>query len=113
MPRIFDNNEQKLLPTLKAGGEGACCRLLIGMQKLPQQQLEEVLSIIKQDGELDNQTAVRLRKTIAEHFRGQLTIAAPNESHRLFLLSAARSSSDTRASTVSISRALALCVNTS
>ncbi len=110
MPRIFDNIEQQLLPTLKtsmtlsnradfcvgyfnlrgwrqldeqiehwAGGEGACCRLLIGMQKLPQQELEEALSIIKQDGELDNQTAVRLRKTIAEHFRRQLTIGAPND----------------------------------
>jgi superfamily II DNA or RNA helicase len=110
MPRIFDNIEQQLLPTLKtsmglsnradfcvgyfnlrgwrqldqqieqwAGGDGACCRLLIGMQKLPQQELEEALSIVKQDGDLDNQTALRLRKTIAEHFRRQLTIGAPND----------------------------------
>src|SRR5262249_15180379 len=59
--------------------DGACCRLLIGMQKLPQQELDEALSIIKHDGELDNQTAVHLRKTVAEHFRRQLTIGAPND----------------------------------
>jgi hypothetical protein len=62
-----------------AGGDGACCRLLIGMQKLPQQELEDAFSIIKQDGELDNQTALRLRKTVAEHFRRQLAVGAPND----------------------------------
>jgi superfamily II DNA or RNA helicase len=71
--RQLDENIEKW-----AGGEGACCRLLIGMQKLPQQELEEALNIVKQDGELDNQTAVRLRKAIAEHFRRQLTLGAPN-----------------------------------
>lgn len=48
------------------------------MQKLPQHELEEAFNIIKQDRELDNQTAVRLWKTIAEHFRRQLTIGPPS-----------------------------------
>jgi len=110
MPRIFDNIDQQLLPTLKttmcvshradfcvgyfnlrgwrqldehieqwAGGDGECCRLLVGMQTLPQQELAEAYSIIKQDGELDQQTAVRLRKSLAGHFRDQLTLGAPTD----------------------------------
>jgi hypothetical protein len=108
MPRIFDNIDQQLLPTLKttmcvshradfcvgyfnhrgwrqldehikqwAGGDGECCRLLVGMQTLPQQELAEAYSIIEQDGELDQQIAVRLKKSLAGHFRDQLTLGAP------------------------------------
>ncbi|MGB7761492.1 MAG: helicase-related protein [Bryobacteraceae bacterium] len=110
MPRIFDNIDQQLLPTLKttlcvshradfcvgyfnlrgwrqldehieqwSGGEGDCCRLLVGMQTLPQQELAEAYSIVKRDGELDQQTAVRLKKSLAGHFRDQLTLGAPTE----------------------------------
>ena len=49
------------------------------MQTLPQQELAEAYSIIKQDGELDQQTAVRLRKSLAGHFRDQLTLGAPTD----------------------------------
>ena len=108
MPRIFDNIDQQLLPTLKttlsvshrsdfcvgyfnlrgwrqldehieswAGGEGECCRLLVGMQTLPQQEIAGAYGIIKQDAELDNQTAIRLKKALAEQFRLQLTLGAP------------------------------------
>jgi hypothetical protein len=76
MPRIFDNIDQLLLPTLKttlavshrsdfcvghfnlrgwrqldehieswAGGENECCRLLVGMQKLPQQDIRSAASV--------------------------------------------------------------------
>ncbi len=110
MPRIFDNIDQQLLPSLKttmrvshradfcvgyfnlrgwrqldehieqwAGGDGECCRLLVGMQTLPQQELAEAYRIIKQDGELDQQTAVRLKKSLAGHFRDQLTLGAPTD----------------------------------
>jgi hypothetical protein len=43
-----------------AGGEDGCCRLLVGMQTLPQQEIAQAYGIINQDSELDNQTALRL-----------------------------------------------------
>lgn len=109
MPHIFDNIEQKLLPTLCealkvsqhadfcvgyfnltgwkqvdsfienwAGGENQCCRLLIGMQKLPQEELRDAKRLLKEKDGLDNQTALRLKKKLAEEFRNQLTIGAPS-----------------------------------
>ncbi|NLX95614.1 MAG: NgoFVII family restriction endonuclease [Rhodopirellula sp.] len=59
------------------GGEGHCCRLLVGMQRLPQDELRESLSIIKRDGGIDNPTALRLKKRLAEEFRHQLTLGMP------------------------------------
>jgi len=49
------------------------------MQTLPQQERAEAYSITKQDGELDQQTAVRLKKSLAGHFRDQLTLGAPTD----------------------------------
>ncbi len=57
-----------------SGGEGHCCRLLVGMQRLPQEELRAALSLIHRDGEMDNQTAIRLKKKLAEEFREQLTL---------------------------------------
>jgi hypothetical protein len=57
-----------------SGGDGNCCRLVIGMQKLPQEELREALSLIKSDGELDNNTVIRLKKKLAEEFREQLSV---------------------------------------
>jgi superfamily II DNA or RNA helicase len=110
MPRIFDNIDNQLLPTLKttlavshrsdfcvgyfnlrgwrqldehieswAGGENECCRLLVGMQKLPQQDIAGAYGIVRLDAELDNQTAIRLKKALAEQFRTQLTLGAPTD----------------------------------
>ena len=106
MPRIFDNIEQDLLPTLRqtlevsnhadfcvgyfnlrgwkqlddriqdwSGGEGHCCRLLVGMHKLPQDELRALFH----DGEdgMDNQTAQLKRRELAAEFRDQLTIGVP------------------------------------
>ncbi len=60
-----------------AGGEGACCRLLVGMQQPPQQELRAALRLAGSDSGIDNQTAIRLKKQMAEQFREQLTIGTP------------------------------------
>ncbi|MCX5804199.1 MAG: helicase-related protein [Proteobacteria bacterium] len=60
-----------------AGGEENCCRILVGMQRLPHEDLRAALSIIKQDSTIDNQTALRLKKNLAEEFKNQLTIGIP------------------------------------
>jgi superfamily II DNA or RNA helicase len=108
MPRIFDNIENKLLPTLRetlnvadhadfcvgyfnlrgwkqidtyveqwGGGEGNRCRLLVGMQRPPQDELSDLYALVKQDTGIDNQTALRLKKKLAEDFRDQLTKGVP------------------------------------
>ena len=60
-----------------SGGIGNCCRLLIGMQRLPQDELREALSLIHSSKGIDLQTAARLKKRMAEDFREQLTFGAP------------------------------------
>ncbi len=60
-----------------SGGEGQCCRLLVGMQPLPQDELREALSLAKTGYALDNQTAIRLKQRIARGFREQLAFGAP------------------------------------
>jgi superfamily II DNA or RNA helicase len=59
------------------GGEGKHCRLLVGMQKLPQEEQREMHSLIRTDGGLDNSTALRLKKKLAEEFRNQLDTGVP------------------------------------
>jgi hypothetical protein len=108
MPQVFDNIDRSLLPALQCAlnlsdradfclgyfnlrgwkeldehirhwseTEGTC-RLLVGMQKPPQDELREVLSLMGRGREMDNQTAIRLKKQLAEEFRRQLTFGAPN-----------------------------------
>jgi hypothetical protein len=108
MPRIFDNIEKPLLPALQetllvaeradfcvgyfnlrgwsqlaphvekwAGGAGQCCRLLVGMHVSPTEELRRALRSTDEDG-LDNQTALREKRRIAEEFRQQLTFGAPS-----------------------------------
>ena len=107
MPRIFDNIEMVLLPALRdslkvsergdfcvgyfnlrgwkhidqfiepwSGGDDACCRLLVGMQPLPREQLRSLIGLAQQ-GTLDQQAIIRLKKQVAEEFHEQLLIGAP------------------------------------
>lgn len=108
MPRIFDNIAISLLPALKEtlarsyladvcvgyfnlrgwrlidrligawpGGQGACCRLLVGMQRPEEEELRAALSLAP-DGGIDQQTVLRLKRQMAEEFRTQLELGAPN-----------------------------------
>ncbi len=60
------------------GGDGHCCRLLVGMQRLPHQDLRIARSLWAHEGQLDNQTALRLKLRLAEEFREQLILGAPS-----------------------------------
>lgn len=107
MPRIFDNIDQPLLPALQeslkvaeradfcvgyfnlrgwrhlasyvdkwaAAGNG--CRLLVGMHVSPSEELRHALRLQDNEATLDNQTALRDKRRIAEEFRQQLTFGSP------------------------------------
>ncbi len=108
MPRIFDNIEEYLLPTLQEtidlcrradfcvgyfnlrgwrqlcdkiekwpGGDGHCCRLLVGMQQLSQDQLRQMLGLVPSAEQMDQATAVALKKKLAQEFRDQLMVGIP------------------------------------
>ncbi len=107
MPRIFDNIEHDLLPALQEtlrvsdradfcvgyfnlrgwkrleshvehwSKDGQCCRLLVGMQKLPHDVLREALTLVDGPDGIDHQAAIRIKKQLAEEFRQQLAMGAP------------------------------------
>lgn len=107
MPRIFDNIDLSLLPTLRStlqlsnradfcvgyfnlrgwqtlddliehySGGESCCRLLIGMPCLPKDEVYAAFSLGSGDGRIDNSSIVRSKKQMAAQFRQQLTIGAP------------------------------------
>lgn len=57
--------------------EGEICRLLIGMQRLPQEELSNQLSL-SDPTRIDNQEAIRLKRQLAIELREQLTLGVPN-----------------------------------
>jgi len=59
------------------GGEGRCCRLLVGMQQEPQEQLRSALSLVKDEQQVDQATAIALKRKLAQDFREQLTVGIP------------------------------------
>lgn len=107
MPRIFDNIDQPLLPALqeslkvaeradfcvgyfnlrgwrhlasyvdKWAASGNGCRLLVGMHVSPSEELRHALRLQDNEATLDNQTALRDKRRIAEEFRQQLTFGVP------------------------------------
>ena len=59
------------------GGDGHCCRLLVGMQRLPHEELRLAKNLSGNQERLDNQTASQWKRMLAQEFREQLTIGAP------------------------------------
>ncbi|MDW8243537.1 MAG: helicase-related protein [Thermogemmata sp.] len=59
------------------GGNGHCCRLLVGMQLMPQDQLRSAMSLVQGDREIDQATAISLKRKLAQDFRDQLTFGTP------------------------------------
>ncbi len=59
------------------GGDDECCRLLVGMQRLPEEELRQGMRLDKQNLTVDNQTVSRLKRRLAEEFREQLTVGIP------------------------------------
>jgi len=60
-----------------SGGERACCRLLVGMQRLPKDEVHEALALSHEDTGIDNSVVIRCKKQIAQEFCEQLTWGAP------------------------------------
>ncbi|MDQ3513452.1 MAG: hypothetical protein M3462_07270 [Chloroflexota bacterium] len=59
------------------------CRVLVGMQRPPEDELRSHL-VIRPEGDagvplIDNASATRLKRQMAEEFRRQLTIGAPTD----------------------------------
>ena len=67
------------------GGDSECCRLLVGMHRTPDDELRYAMRIIKESGRIDNQTALRLKKKLAEEFREQLTVGIPSRDDEIGL----------------------------
>lgn len=59
------------------GNDEQCCRLLVGMHVNPSEELRRVLRMTEDELGLDNQTAIREKRRIAEDFRQQLTFGVP------------------------------------
>ena len=47
------------------GGDGHCCRLLVGMQQMPQDQLRSVFGLLRGEDEIDQATAIVLKRKLA------------------------------------------------
>lgn len=59
------------------GGDDHCCRLLVGMQRLPDDEVRLAFSAAGSDEEIDNATAIKLKRQLAQNFREQLTYGIP------------------------------------
>lgn len=60
-----------------AGGPDVPCRLLVGMQRLPSEELATLFSTEPVEERVDSKRVTQLRRQIAQDFRKQLTIGIP------------------------------------
>ncbi|WP_347245972.1 helicase-related protein [Thermogutta sp.] len=59
------------------GGDGHCCRILVGMQQMPHDQLKQALNPVRGEQETDQATANMMKRKLAQEFRDQLTLGIP------------------------------------
>jgi hypothetical protein len=59
------------------GGEGACCRVLVGMERLAEEELRKAFRLAGGIEGIDNATALRTKHQVALAFRDQLMVGAP------------------------------------
>lgn len=57
---------------------GQVCRVLVGMQRPPQDEIRELYRQANEDGLIDNATASRLKTQFAAHLREQITLGIPS-----------------------------------
>jgi len=60
-----------------SGGNENCCRLLVGMQRPPEEELHRLFDIAGEEERIDNKKAAQYKRQLAEEFRRQLTIGVP------------------------------------
>lgn len=68
-----------------SGGEGNCCRLLVGMHQSPQDEVRKIFSLIASNDSIDNQKAIKLKNQLAEEFHRQLTYGIPTNEDEIGL----------------------------
>jgi SNF2 family DNA or RNA helicase len=76
----FNLRGWRLIDSLVDAWHGApdeCCRLLVGMNRLPEDELQDILSVHGGANPVDQQASIRLRKRLAEGFRKQLLWGFP------------------------------------
>ena len=73
-----------------SGGDGNCCRLLVGMHRPTEEQLLLTATLPGTGSEIDNSSAKRWVKKLAEEFRNQLTLGAPTDADEAGLRRLAR-----------------------
>jgi len=84
----FNLRGWRLIDSLIDSWQGApdeCCRLLVGMHKLPQDELKDILSLNAGASGVDQQATKRLQKKLADEFRKQLLWGFPTNDDEIGL----------------------------
>jgi superfamily II DNA or RNA helicase len=60
-----------------SGSDDNRCRLLVGMQRLPQDEIRTAFSLLKSKDEVDQSTVLAMKRRLAQDFRDQLMAGVP------------------------------------